>query len=502
MRPIETLLLLANLLTFFILAVPRLRAMRWAGYSALIALLIAVAQVLVEGPRWQMVPAYAITLMLFMVWLLRNSSPAGGHSGQKRTNRFAAGLVIGLGLLGLAVSIALPMVLPVFSFQHPSGPYEIGTLTYHWVDANRQEVFSADPNAHRELMVQVWYPAKGNSSSPRAPYMQNADAVAPALARLEHVPEFTFGHLKYVATNAIPSAPVADDKPSYPVLIFLEGLTGFRQMNTFQVEELVSHGYIVVAIDQPYAAASVVFPDGRQVAGLSKNQMNPLIQQSISPVESVPIMNYRRFNDGIIPYFAQDVSFTLDHLAALNKSDPKSILNGHLDLQRAGTFGVSLGGIVGSEACRLDPRLRACLVMDAPMPADVVQDGLQQPTMWITRDAKTMQLEGWPQVDINQTQTTMRAVFEKSPPGKGYFVQVPGMFHINLTDFPYWSPIFSWLGVTGPIDGQRAHDIVNAYSLAFFDRHLKGSPIALLDGPTKQYPEVLFDVHNVTLSVS
>ena len=394
------------------------------------------------------------------------------------------------------------MVLPVFSFPHPSGPYEIGTLTYHWVDANRQEVFSADPNAHRELMVQVWYPAKGNSSSPRAPYMQDADTIAPVLARLYYVPEFTFGHLKYVTTNAIPPAPMVDDKSSYPVLIFLEGLNGFRQMNTFQVEELVSHGYIVVAIDQPYAAASVVFPNGHQVAGLSKNQMNPLVQQSISPVESAPILNGRMFNDGIIPYFAQDVSFTLDHLAALNQSDPNGILTGNLDLQRAGTFGVSLGGIVGSEACRLDPRLQACLVMDAPMPADVVKDGLLQPTMWIIRDAKTMQLEGWSQADINQTQTTMRAVFEKSPPGEGYFVQVLGMFHLNFTDTPYWSPIFSWMGITGPIDGQRAHDIVNAYSLAFFDRYLKGRPTELLDGPTTQYPEVLFDVHNVTLSVS
>jgi len=502
MRPIETMLLLANLLTFFILAVPRLCAMRWTGYSVLIALLVAVAQVLVEGPRWQMVPAYAMTVLLFLVWLLHNSTKTDSHSVQKRINRLAAGLAIGLGVLGLAVSIALPMVLPVFSFPHPSGPYEIGTLTYHWVDANRQEVFSDDPNAHRELMMQVWYPAKGSLSSPRAPYMQDADTVALALARLEHVPEFTFGHLKYVTTNAITSAPVADDKPRYPVLIFLEGLNGFRQMNTFQIEELVSHGYIVVAIDQPYAAASVVFPDGRQAAGLSKNQLNPLIQQSISPVESAPILNGWIFNEGIIPYFVQDVPFTLDHLAALNQSDPNGILTESLDLQRVGTFGISLGGIVGSEACRLDPRLRACLVMDSPMPADVVQNGLRQPTMWITRDAKTMQLEGWSQADINQTQTTMRAVFEKSPPGEGYFVQVFGMFHINLTDIPYWSPIFSWLGITGPIDGQRAHDIVNAYSLAFFDKHLKGSRAALIDGPTKQYPEVLFDVHNVTLSVS
>jgi hypothetical protein len=137
--------------------------------------------------------------------------------------------------------------------------------------------------------------------------------------------------------------------------------------------------------------------------------------------------------------------------------------------------------------------------MDAPIPADVIQNGLRQPTMLITRDVKSMQLEGWSQADINQTQTTMQALFEKSLPGEGYFVQVLGMFHVNFTDIPYWSPIFSWLGVTGPIDGQRAHDIVNAYSLAFFDRHIKGSPAALLDGQTTQYPDVLFDVHNVTL---
>ena len=121
------------------------------------------------------------------------------------------------------------------------------------------------------------------------------------------------------------------------------------------------------------------------------------------------------------------------------------------------------------------------------MPADVVQAGLQQPTMWITRDAETMRLEGWPQADIDQTQTTMRAAFE-SLRGDGYFVQVPGMFHVNLTDIPRWSPLFPRLGVTGPIDGQRAHDIINAYSLAFFDRHLKGRPAALLDGPARTIP--------------
>jgi predicted dienelactone hydrolase len=501
MRPIESVLLLANLLAFFVLAVRLPRAVRWLRHLAPIALPIAGAQVLVEGPRWQMVPAYALAVLFFVVWLLRYVTPAGGPAGQKRTNRLAAGLAIGLGALGLAVSIVLPIVLPVFRFPHPSGPYEIGTLTYHWVDTDRPEVFTADPDDRRELMVQIWYPAKGDPSSPRAPYIQDADAVTSAFARLFDVPEFLLGNLKHVTTNAIPSAPVAapmaDDEPGYPVLIYLEGLGGFRQMNTFQVEELVSHGYVVVAIDQPYTAVDVVFPDGRQAEGLPFERTKPLASQSYLPAERAPTLNGRTFQEGIIPYLAQDVSFALDRLAVLNQADPNGILTRRLDLQRAGTFGPSLGGLVGGEACRLETRLRACLMIDAPMSTDVVRSGLQQPAMWITRDAEAMRLErrkigGWPEAEIHAELTSNRAVFE-SLPGDGYFVQVPGMFHSNYTDIPSWSPLWPLLGVAGPIDVQRAHNIINAYSLAFFDRHLKSQPATRFEGPTKQYPEVHFE---------
>lgn len=423
----------------------------------------------------------------------------------RRSATLLRAVAVGVGVLALAIFIALPILLPVFKFPSPAGPHAIGTLTYHFIDFNRAEIFSTNASARRELMVQIWYPAKATEPSPpsspsrlpRAPYVQNADALAKELSRLKNLPTILFGQFKYVTTHAIPSAPVADEQPNYPVLIFLEGAIGFRQMNTFQVEALVSQGYIVVAIDQPYTAAAVVFPDGREVGALPLDTMIPLIDQSHSPTAIAPTFNGRVLAKGIVPYLAQDVAFTLNQLAALNQADPKAILTGRLDVRRVGTFGISLGGIVGSEACRIEPRLRACLFMDAPMPVDVVKSGLQQPALWISRDAETMRLErrrsgGWSEADISAHQSSMRAVFANSQ-GARYFVQVPGMFHVNLTDVPYWSPLLSWLGVIGPINAQRAHDIINAYSLAFFNHHLLGRAEALIDGSANQNPEVIYD---------
>jgi predicted dienelactone hydrolase len=220
MRPIETVLLLANLLAFFVLAIPRPpRAVRSMRHSAPIALPIAIAQVLVEGPRSQMVPAYALAGLFFAVWLLRYVAPSGGPVRHKRTGRLAAGLAIGLGALGLAVSVALPVVLPVFRFPEPSGPYEIGTSTYHWVDADRPEVFTADPDDRRELMVQVWYPAEGNPSAPRAPYIQDADAVTSAFARLFDVPELLLGNLFDRHLKDRPAALLDGPAERYPEVL-------------------------------------------------------------------------------------------------------------------------------------------------------------------------------------------------------------------------------------------------------------------------------------------
>ena len=54
---------------------------------------------------------------------------------------------------------------PGFSFPPPTGPYAVGTRFLHLVDESRPDAFSADPNDHRWVSVQVFYPVEPGPGS-------------------------------------------------------------------------------------------------------------------------------------------------------------------------------------------------------------------------------------------------------------------------------------------------------------------------------------------------
>lgn len=473
MRPFEILVLIAVVVSFARLAIPYAGLSRMRRYLAAAGPIAAIAQLAIEGARWQMVPLYALAVLFFLVSALSWSGSSAERVEKSIARRIAAWLLTGLGLIALAIAAALPILIPVFRFPPPTGRYEIGALTYHLVDQRRPEIFSSDPTRRRELMVQIWYPARDSRNLPRAPYIQPGSSF-PDLAALLHLPSFFFTHLRYVTTNAAQAAPIATDRPDFPVILFSPGRGGFRQHNTLQVEELVSHGYIVAAIDHPYAGSEVIFPDGHR-AMFDRRMLD------------------RGFVDSVTHYLGEDDVAVLNWLGALDKADPRHILTGRLDVRHAGIFGASLGGMDAAEACRLDSSFKACLILDVRMPADVVKNGLRQPVMWISRGADTMRLEGWPAKEIGDHQTTMRSVFDGLP-GDGYLVLVRGMFHANIADFPLLmsEPAARALGAIGPVDARKAHDVINSYSLAFFDRHLKGEQIPLLRRPSA-LPDVTFE---------
>jgi hypothetical protein len=68
----------------------------------------------------------------------------------------------------------------------------------------------------------------------------------------------------------------------------------------------------------PSTSGAVVFPDGRRAVGLTRDRLQPLIDQSIAPAASRPTVNGQVLTNGIVRYLAQDVSLAIDRLSALD----------------------------------------------------------------------------------------------------------------------------------------------------------------------------------------
>ena len=140
----------------------------------------------------------------------------------------------------------------------------------------------------------------------------------------------------------------------------------------------------------------------------------------------------------------------------------------------------------------MEPRLKACLVLDARMTVRVARDGLRQPAMWITRPADVMRAErtktgGWSEEDIAGHHQTMASAYQASR--QAWLINIEGIFHVQFTDVPFGSPLLDRL-LSGPLDDSRAHQVVNACTVEFFDQTLRGRRSALLTGDTTGLAEV------------
>ncbi len=484
MRTLEILLLFLNLPFAVVLFTGRPgKRPAWRIGLTLLALLtslVSLAHLWIEGGRWQLVPAYALTAtnLVFGLRLLR---PGTGESqeqkrGTGRGARFAGGL---LATLALATSAAVGYLFPIPQLPALTGPFRVGTAVLHLVDPSRAELYSPEPGGLRELMVQVWYPAGREPGQAPGPWMAEAGIAGPAIARRLDLPVFLFNHLQLARTNAIPEAKIATGGGNYPVLLFSHGWGGLRTQNVTQVEELASHGYVVAAVDHTYGAVVTVFPDGRVAL------WNP----SILPFGAPPD-EFDRAANQLVETWAGDLSFMLDQLDALSPGEAPGGLSGRLDMDRVGVLGHSTGGGATVVFCDQDPRCRAGLAMDAwlePVPRPVIEAGLGQPFLF-------MRSAAWEQPSQNPENDELQAEVLARLDGAGYRMAIEGTGHFDFSALPLFSPLAPALGLKGPIDGYRVNQIINAYTLAFFNQHLRDQPDPLLAGPDAAYPEVTIQI--------
>ncbi len=434
----------------------------WARILPAAALGVMALQIVVEGVRWPIAPAYLATVYLFFtaVWPRLPALAPG---------RWTAVCAIVL----LLAAAAMGTVLPVFELPKPTGPFPLGTTTLHLVDSAREETQGGPPGRRREVMIQIWYPAE--RSGPGQAYRSRADT------------SFVKEHLALVKTHAAAGVPVAAAQPRYPVVIFSPSWTGRRTQNTVQTEELASHGFVVVGIDHPYATEWTVFPDGRTIPTTLGEFPDCSTDESFAAEEPVLEEQLRTR--------VADVRFVLDELERLDRSDPDGRFTGRLDVSRVGVFGHSFGGVVAAEVCRDDPRVKAAANLDEPILGDAMTKGIGKPYMvladdtHIPTDAELAAASPPVRRELAFDAENLRCMRSDLSEAGGYLGCIRGTHHLDFCDSPLYSPL-KQLTHAGPIRPERAMEIINAYLVAFFQANLNGEDEPLLEAPSSPYPEV------------
>jgi predicted dienelactone hydrolase len=456
MRPLE-IIIPVLLSTYLLWQHPRPYAVR---FVPLLALVLTLIHLMIEGYRWQMIPIYGLTVILLITSLIKLQSSSDWKP-------IASYLTFSL----LAVSTALPLLLPIPTIPTPSGPYQVGTRIYELVDSSRKEIYSGKDEARR-FMIQVWYPAEAGTSNEKARWMDNAEIYAPAVSQEIGMPSFFLGHLALVKVPAYKNAKVAAADQGYPIILFSHGWQGFNAQNTGQALQLASNGYVVVGVQHTYGAVITVFPDGRVAPN------NP----SALP-EGAGIEEYETAAHKLVNQWAGDLGFALDFMQSQN-TDSNSPFFNLLDLSRVGVYGHSTGGGAAIQFCGTDSRCKALLGMDPfmrPVSYEVIDSGVTQPAFFMFSQL-------WADDATSRNNELFNKFFPHVEDSLGV-IAIAGTKHYDFSDLPLLSPLAPQLGLKGPINGKRVVTIVDDYLLSFFEATLKGKAATLFENPSP-YAEV------------
>ncbi|MEU3369528.1 alpha/beta hydrolase [Streptomyces sp. NPDC006660] len=380
-----------------------------------------------------------------------------------------------VALLGLAVSVAATgtglaattppstvhatsstaAAAPTRSFQGtlpaPTGPYAAGEDVIHLTDASRLDpwVPSSGP---RQLTVTMVYPAVPGTGTP-APYMTLAEAAGAIQHRkLPESSGVTPQNLAGVTTHAFDGARPQHGK--HPLVVLSPAHEDPRMVLTSLATDLASHGYVVALVGHTYEDSGETLANGRTPP---------------CAICDDPNLDMDKVTAGR----ALDVSFVIDQLTHGNTAWPLAHL---IDKHEIGMAGHSIGGAAAATTMIADPRVRAGVNMDgtfhpAPMPGQI--------------DRPFLMLGAAVNGDDYTWKQAMAALG-----GYKKWLTVAGADHFSFSDLDL---LLEEAGFpTPPLSPARGVVITREYVTAFFDQTLKGIHSPLLDGPSPNNPEVLF----------
>jgi putative CocE/NonD family hydrolase len=371
-----------------------------------------------------------------------------------------------------------PVAAEEQKFAPLPGPYQVGTADFFWVDEDRPETATLDPDDYRHLLVKVWYPAAPAKGAELAPYL-------PDLKEFEPPAKELFGIAEGLKSRSFADAPVVQSDERFPVLIYNHGGSWSRFTSSFVTEAMASYGYVVFSIDHTGFNKSTVFPDGY----IYRNDaFPPPAQDAGKTVAENAAAFFEWLEQGPFVQWVGDVIFTLDQIELLNESDSGRFAQ-RLDLQRIGSFGWSFGGATSVQLASIEPRIRAVVNHDGQLFGDVHVKGVTVPFMLLhntenpnpDNDASLAAL-------VEEVEAKNESLLAKSS-SDWYKISVKGSTHGSYSDLVLFYPAAE----DGPgYEGfARQHEVIIDLTRDFFDKYLRGlGGTPLLRGVLQNYPEL------------
>lgn len=376
------------------------------------------------------------------------------------------------GLVGLGLAVAPAVLFPVPQLPVPSGPEPIGTAVVDLVHGELIETFGPSPGGRRQIRTQVWYPAELPDAATPELWIPAIDVVGPAVADEAGVPGFLFNSARYTRTHSYLDA--TPQQGGFPLVVFSHDWGGFRSIALPQIENLVSQGYVVIAIDHAYVAAATVIDGEAYLQDEGARGTEEDDSEAILAADSA-----------LIDVMAADLTLVLDQVEA-GADGAYARFARAFDGGIVGLWGHGAGGGAALQVCLLDERCDAVAGMDPlvePYPDPVLATTAVKPMLFLRSDAQRDTLNDAILDGLVSRSETVT-----------YWVSVFGADSTDFVATPLVSPVGSNIGLRGPIDGTLVQLINRRFVTGFFDRFLLQTGAAALE--TADFDVIEVDVRD------
>ncbi|PHR56124.1 MAG: hypothetical protein COA43_14440 [Robiginitomaculum sp.] len=452
---------------------------------------------------------FKITIFMTLSILIRKTSKS------KRAIWIARGFAFSAALC-VVFSAFVMWATPKISLPLPSGKFKIA-LSHMVLKTDRPEPYTLNPTDTRKLHIKIWYPTadiSGTEFTYYKPVPKHAAYASPSMSDVHAKTISSYGPLSMLRPRLktrlaqarlsayAGSAPLQTTE-KFPILFFSPGHRAHLDYFSTTMQDIASHGYIVVGINHSYEPPVSILPTGETYMRTDTALENA---PALSTHDYVKYEERLQHNYGIIEQYTSNKQYTeheerffsaystiintpqdltqdlpirvADMLSAfsfletnIEKQNPSALFS-IMDISKIGTFGMSFGGPTSAEFCRIYKKCLAIANIDGKNWGNMLKEPLDVPMLWIAGSYTDNE-----RFDIPYALNHWRA--------DAFRVFIPGVTHQAFTDAPFLSPVLNlalidmrYILKPGHHNAQ-VHKITNGALVQLFDHYIKGQPFNL-----------------------